>query len=136
MKTLMLGESTATAPAAAETAKDGAPSGQAPQQDGMAFMSQIILFGLIIVIFIFFMRRSQKRQADEHEKLISSLKPGQKVMLNSGLFGRVAKVNKDDREVVLTVDENKRVELTFNVLAVTKLVDEETKSVEPSSEKK
>jgi preprotein translocase subunit YajC len=47
------------------------------------------------------------------------------------MFGRISKVNKEDREVVLVVDENRKVELTFNVLAVAKLVDEETKSVEP-----
>jgi preprotein translocase subunit YajC len=63
--------------------------------------------------------------------MIDSLKQGQKVMLTSGMFGRISKVNKEDREVVLVVDENRKVELTFNVLAVAKLVDEETKSVEP-----
>lgn len=136
MTTLMLGQANTAAPAKAETAKDGGSSSSAPPQDNMAGITQIILFGLIIVIFIFFFRRSQKRQADEQQKLIDGLKTGQKVMLTSGLFGRVAKVNKEDREVVLTVDENRKVELTFNVLAVAKLVDEETKSVEPSADKK
>lgn len=136
MTTLILGQAN-TAPAKeakSETAKDGGSA--PPAQDNMAGITQIILFGLIIVIFIFFFRRSQKRQADEQQKMIDALKPGQKVMLSSGLFGRVAKVNKDDREVVLVVDENRKVELTFNVLAVSKLVEEETKSVEPSTDKK
>lgn len=118
----------------ANTAAPSTPAkdaGSAPPDGGMAGYTQIILFGLIIVIFIFFFRRSQKRQADDQQKMIDSLKPGQKVMLTSGMFGRIAKVSKEEREVVLTVDENRKVELTFNVLAVAKLVDEETKSVEP-----
>ena len=132
MTTLMLGQANTATPAKeaqAETAKQGTPS--APQGSDVANYTQFILIGLIVVIFIFFMRRSQKRQADEQQKMIDSLKQGQKVMLTSGLFGRISKVNKDEREVVLTVDENRKVELTFNVLAVAKLVDEETKSVEP-----
>ncbi len=127
----MLGQANTAAPSA--PVKDGS---SAPPDSGMAGMTQIILFGLIIVIFIFFFRRSQKRQADDQQKMIDSLKPGQKVMLTSGMFGRIAKVSKEEREVVLTVDENRKVELTFNVLAVAKLVDEETKSVEPSTDKK
>jgi preprotein translocase subunit YajC len=129
--TLILGQANTAAPAKdakAETAKDG---GSPPPADSLANYTQFILIGLIIVIFIFFMRRSQKRQADEQQKMIDSLKQGQKVMLTSGMFGRISKVNKEDREVVLVVDENRKVELTFNVLAVAKLVDEETKSVEP-----
>jgi len=128
----MLGQASNAAPAKetkAETAKDGSTA--VPQDAGLANYTQFILIGLIIVIFIFFMRRSQKRQADEQQKMIDSLKQGQKVMLTSSMFGRISKVNKDDREVVLMVDENRKVELTFNVLAVAKLVDEETKSVEP-----
>ncbi|KAA0216183.1 preprotein translocase subunit YajC [bacterium] len=111
-----------------------AEGGQQP--GGWEGLGPIILMAVILFVFMFFMRRSQKRQVEEQEKLVDSLKQGQKVMLNSGLFGRIDKVNKEDREVVLIVDENKRVALTYNLLAVAKVVDEQTKSVEPSAEKK
>lgn len=107
----------------------------APAGSGFEGIGPIILMAVILFVFMFFMRRSQKRQASEQEQLLDSLKQGQKVMLNSGLFGRIDKVNKEDREVVLIVDENKRVAMTFNLLAVAKVIDEETKSVEPSSAK-
>ena len=107
----------------------------APAGSGFEGIGPIILMAVILFVFMFFMRRSQKRQASEQEQLLDSLKQGQKVMLNSGLFGRIDKVNKEDREVVLIVDENKRVAMTFNLLAVPKVIDEETKSVEPSSAK-
>ncbi|MCC6574289.1 MAG: preprotein translocase subunit YajC [Planctomycetes bacterium] len=127
---------------AAAPAKDGAapakdaPAGNAtagatPQKPGGGFgdMSFIIMMVVILVIFFFFMRRSQKRQADEQEKMVLALKPGQRVMLHSGLYGKVDKVDSENREVRLLVDDQKNVTLTYNILAINKVINEEVQPV-------
>jgi preprotein translocase YajC subunit len=107
-----------------------AQEGGAPQGGGFeGMLPMLIMMMLVMGVFIFFSRRSQKRQQTEHQKMIESLKGGTKVMLNSGLIGLVDKVDKDNQEVRLLIDEDKRVHARFNWGAVTKVFSEEVNNV-------
>lgn len=103
---------------AAPAAEGGQP------QDPMGGMAIMILPIIILVVFMLFARRSQKRQQDELRKTVENLKPGARVMLNSGLLGRVDKVDKDNQEVRLLIDEDKKVHALFNWAAVARVLDE------------
>ncbi len=124
------GAKPAEAPAAGNgaAAKDGAAPA-APRPQGDSGLPMIIMMVVIIVIFFYFMRRSQKRQAQEHEKLVQNLQPGQRVMLHSGLYAKVEKVDSDNREVRLLVDDQKNVTLTYNIMAINKVITEEVQPV-------
>ncbi|MBX3473203.1 MAG: preprotein translocase subunit YajC [Planctomycetes bacterium] len=104
-------------------------------QDPFAGMGMFLLLPLLLIVFFIFARRSQKRQAAEHEALVQSLTAGTKVMLNSGLIGLVDKVDKENQEVRLLIDEDKKVHARYNWGAVTKVFKEEVANVAKDEDK-
>jgi len=94
-------------PSAMAQAQSGAQSGGSP------FSMLIILAGFGVFMYLFMIRPQQKRQK-EHKELVSSLGKGDEVVLNSGLLGKISKV--DENYVVLDVGNN--TEMTFQKVAV------------------
>ena len=82
-----------------------------PQQPQWLFY--IMMFGIVIFMYFIMIRPQQKRQK-EHRDLVSSLGKGDEVLLNSGLMGKITKV--DENYVVLEVANN--IELKFQKIAV------------------
>ncbi len=64
-------------------------------------------FFLILVIFYFVLIRPQQNQLKKHKRFLESLKKGDEVVTDSGMFGTVVGVNDDS--VVLRVSENVKV---------------------------
>ena len=72
-----------------------APSGQSGP--GLsAFLIQIALF---IAIFYFIIIRPQRRQKEQHDRLLASLQRGDQVVTSSGIVGEVVHI-KDDQVTV------------------------------------
>ncbi len=94
-------------PSAMAQAQTGAPPGGSP------FSMLFILGGFAIFMYLFMIRPQQKRQK-EHKELVSSIAKGDEVILNSGLLGKVSKV--DENYVVLEVANN--TELRYQKIAV------------------
>ncbi len=55
-------------------------------------MQQMIMFGLIIVVFYFFMIRPQMKKAKDQKKYIDELKRGDKVVTTAGIHGRIVDI--------------------------------------------
>lgn len=88
------------------------PAGDpAPQPNLLMQMFPLIL---IFVLFYFVLIRPQQKRQKQHEKLVSALKTGDKIVTNSGLHGIIANVK--DRTVVIKVADN--VKLEFDRSAV------------------
>lgn len=68
---------------------------QAAQQAQGEGWNMLITFGLIIIIFYFIVIRPQRKQQKELKERQDSLKPGDKVITNGGIYGIVREV-KDD----------------------------------------
>ena len=79
----------------------GTPDGAAPP------VAQMVPFLLIFVIFYFVLIRPQQKRVREHNQFVSSLKKGDEVITESGLFGTV--VGLDESSVVLKVADNVKV---------------------------
>lgn len=109
-------------------AAKGAAEGQA-QDPGIGSMAPMFLIIIIFIVFMVFMSRSRKRQESEHKKMVEGIQPGTRVMLNSGLISRVDKVDVENQEVRLVVDEEKKVHATYNLLAVAKVFEAQQSSV-------
>jgi preprotein translocase subunit YajC len=80
----------------------GTPDGAAPNP-----FVQMVPFLLILVIFYFVLIRPQQKRVQEHTKFLDSLKKGDDVITESGLFGTVVGI--DDSSVVLKVADNVKV---------------------------
>ena len=65
------------------------------------------MFGAVIAIFYFMMIRPQQKRAKEHQKLLSGVKRGDKVVTASGIHGTVSDV--DDATVTVTIASNTNV---------------------------
>ena len=53
---------------------------------------QLIVFGLIIVVFYFFMIRPQVKKQKDQKNFVGELKKGDKIITTAGMHGRIAEV--------------------------------------------
>ncbi|MGF7082619.1 preprotein translocase subunit YajC [Mucilaginibacter sp. UYCu711] len=53
---------------------------------------QLIVFGLIIVVFYFFMIRPQVKKQKDQKNFVGDLKKGDKVVTTAGIHGKIAEV--------------------------------------------
>ena len=60
--------------------------------DDKGGMMNIIMFGLIFVVFYFFMIRPQQKKAKEQKKFHEEVKKGDKVVTNGGIHGKIVEV--------------------------------------------
>jgi len=78
------------------------------QADGLgALVSTLLPFILIFVIFYFLLIRPQQKRAKEHQKMLESLKRGDKVITAGGIYGVVESVG--TKTVTLKIAENVKV---------------------------
>jgi len=83
-------------------------------------MSTLIMFALIIGIFYFLILRPQQKRQKEREKLLESVKKGDKVITTGGLHGTIAGV--EEKALLIQVADN--VKMKFDRSAVTTIVKE------------
>lgn len=65
----------------------------ATQGKGTDLLMSLVPFVLIFVIFYFLLIRPQRKKQAAHKGMLDSLKVGDKVLLNSGMVGKITKVN-------------------------------------------
>jgi preprotein translocase subunit YajC len=74
----------------------------APKPDLLgSFMPLILIFA----IFYFFMIRPQQKKMKEREEIVDSLKIGDIVITDSGIYGAVSKINENEGLVLLEVSK-------------------------------
>jgi preprotein translocase subunit YajC len=82
----------------------------------------LLIFGIYYLIVILPTRRSQKKVQD----MVQSLKIGDKVITNSGIYGTIAGL-KGDR-IQLRIAENVKVEMSRNAVSALQNPDQEQAS--------
>jgi len=107
------------------------PSGDA---GGAGLFTSFLPFIAIIAIFYFLIIRPQSKKRKETEKMLSSIKKGDRVVTIGGLHGTVQNVR--DTTVILKVDDN--VKLEFLRSAVSSIITsarEKEDKIEDKSDK-
>jgi preprotein translocase subunit YajC len=89
--------------------------GQPNQGEGPGLMSNVILFGSIILIFYFMIIRPQQKRAKERQKLIDSMKKGDKVITSGGMYGTIAGL--DEKTVLVEIADKIKVKLDRSAIA-------------------
>lgn len=95
-----------------------APSQGGSSGEGLA--STLIMFALIIGIFYFMILRPQQKRQKERQKLLDSLKKGDRVVTAAGVYGTIAGL--DDKTALVQVADN--VKLKFERSAITTVLSE------------
>ena len=68
-------------------------------------MQQLVVFGLIAVVFYFFMIRPQVKKQKDQKKYVTELKKGDKVVTTAGIHGRILEIN--DTTFLIEIDNGK-----------------------------
>ncbi|MBD1364244.1 preprotein translocase subunit YajC [Mucilaginibacter sp. ZT4R22] len=91
---------------------------------------QFIMFGLIAVVFYFFMIRPQMKKAKDQKKYVEELKKGDKVITTSGIHGKIYEVA--DTTFLIEVENGGRIRFSKSAISL-----EESKALNtPAVEKK
>ncbi|BFM16306.1 preprotein translocase subunit YajC [Maricurvus nonylphenolicus] len=86
---------------------------QAPAPQGNPMMTLIMFGGLFIFMYLFIIRPQRKRQK-EHQELVDAVSKGDEVVMNSGMLGKVIRVEGD----YLVLETGNSVELKFQKVAL------------------
>ena len=90
-----------------------APQGEG--QGGGGMISTLIMFGAIFAIFYFMIIRPQQKRTKERQKLIESMKKGDKVITSGGMYGTVAGL--DEKTVLVEIADKIKVKLDRSAIA-------------------
>jgi len=88
----------------------------APQGEGGSgsFVSTIIMFGAIFLIFYFMIIRPQQKRQKERDKMLNEIQKGDKVVTNSGMHGVIAGI--EDKTYL--VDFGNNIKIKFDKAAI------------------
>jgi preprotein translocase subunit YajC len=90
-----------------------------PQGQNQSMLPQLILMGLIFLIFYFLVFRPGRMKQKKLQAMLEALKPGDKVVTSAGIHGTVVGLSEDI--VQLRIADNVKVE--FSKSAVVSVVD-------------
>ncbi|MCC8415898.1 MAG: preprotein translocase subunit YajC [Rickettsia endosymbiont of Gnoriste bilineata] len=109
----------------------------APESSMQSVLTSMVPMVLIFVVFYFFLIRPQEKRRKEKESVVSSVKKGEEVVTNSGIFGTVSKINDADNTIDLEISENIRIKvLKSAVLDITSRHKKEAIAVNKSKKDK
>jgi preprotein translocase subunit YajC len=110
-----------------ETLAMAPPSGT--EQDPRAAMLQMVgMFVILGVMFYFLLIRPQQKQRKEQENLLKNIKTGDKVLLNSGIYGIVTNVK--EKTLMVKIADNVKVEVLKSAVGS---VVQKSAEVEPAA---
>ncbi len=79
--------------------------------------STLIMMGLMIVVFWFFMIRPQAKKAKQQKQFINNLQKGDKIVTIAGIHGTVNKVN-DDATLMLEVSPGSYIKIERSAISM------------------
>jgi preprotein translocase subunit YajC len=97
-----------------ETAYAVGTQGGGGQGGGIAAFLPFI--AMIVILYFLLIRPQQKRQK-EHKTMLTTLRKGDKVVTNSGMFGTIVGMDEKENKVVLKVAENVKIEFLKSSVA-------------------
>ena len=99
---------------------------QAPAEGGPAWMSNLILFGGIAIIFYFFMIRPQQKKQKDQKNFINEISKGDHIVTIGGIHGKVAAI--DDETVTLDIEKGAKIKFERSAISLEASKKQATKS--------
>lgn len=85
--------------------------------------SSLLFFALIFGVMYFLMIRPQQKRQKEMQKMLDSLQVNDKVITNSGIYGRVVSIKPDKDIVVVEIDDTNKVRVDFQRSAIVNILN-------------
>ena len=89
---------------------------QAPQGGSQTFT--LIMFGLMFVVFYFFLIRPQSKKAKEQDNFIANLKVGDKIVTIAGIHGKIVAINEADNTFSVQVDSTTKMKIERSAVSL------------------
>jgi len=86
-------------------------------QPGGDILTTILPFLLIILVFYFLILRPQQKRQKERQKLLGSVKKGDKIITSGGIHGSVEGLDDNGKDILLKIAENVKVKLDKSAIA-------------------
>ena len=83
--------------------------------DAQSMLPTLVMFGAIFAIMYFMMIRPQQKRQKEHQKMLESLKKGDKVVTSTGIHGTISEL--DETTYLVQIAENTRVRFEKSAIA-------------------
>ena len=80
-------------------------------------VAMLIWLGLLFVMMYFLLIRPQRKRQKEHEKLITELKKGDKVVTTGGMFGTIFAIDDEKGRIILRINEETKLEFLKTSIA-------------------
>ncbi|MFZ1081049.1 MAG: preprotein translocase subunit YajC [Candidatus Kryptoniota bacterium] len=87
---------------------------------GGSMVSTLVMFAAIIAIFYFMIIRPQGKRQKDRQKMLETMKKGDKVVTSGGMHGKI--VAMEDKTVLLEISDNVKVKVEKS--AVTAIIPE------------
>ncbi len=91
--------------------------------------SQMLMIGLMLFAFYFFLLRPQQKQEKAAKQMRGTLKKGDRIVTSGGLHGVIVEV--DAQTVTIQTDPEGRARMTFDLSAVGRTVSDESDAGAP-----
>jgi preprotein translocase subunit YajC len=111
----------------------GAGGAPAEGAGSSSFITTLIPFALIILIFYFLIIRPQNKKQKETQRMLNALKKGDKIITAGGIHGVIQSVK--EGSVIVRVDENTKIEFSRGSISSVENVAK-TEKTEKVEEKK
>jgi preprotein translocase subunit YajC len=89
-----------------------------------------IMMAILFAIMYFMMIRPQKRRDKERKEMIANVKTGDRVLLTSGILGRVSNVN--ETSLIIQIAEKTKIEVVKAAISQVLDKDETPTEIEPA----
>ena len=90
--------------------QNGAPAADTGGGGTGSFLSSLLIFIPIIAIFYFLIIRPQSKRQKETQRMLSTLKKGDRVVTIGGIHGTIQSVK--EQSVIIKVDDNTKIEFS------------------------
>ncbi len=87
------------------------------QEAGGGGVFTLVWFGLIFVLMYLLLIRPQRKKQKEHDKLLTELKKGDRVVTSGGMFGTIFAIDEERSRVVLKINDAVKMEFLKSSIA-------------------
>ena len=87
------------------------------QEQGSSPLYLLVWMGLLFVIMYLLLIRPQRKKQKEHDRLLTELKKGDKVVTTGGMFGTIFAIDDERNRVVLKIGDDTKMEFLKSSIA-------------------
>jgi preprotein translocase subunit YajC len=100
-----------------------AQAAPAPAQGEPSLFTSLLPLLPIIPLFYFMFIRPSQIQERKRKQMLEALKKNDRVLTAAGIYGTVMSIDPDGERVVLRIDDDRSVKVTFSRSSIVKVVD-------------